>query len=49
MRHLPVPAVETEDRIGLRDGKPPLDIIDGAALNLTAMNILARQFAAERP
>src|SRR5258706_5503791 len=48
MRHLPVPPFETKDRIGLCDGKPAFDIIDGAPINLTAMDILACQFAPER-
>src|SRR5260221_12920298 len=48
MRHLPVPAVEAKDRIGLCNCEPTFNIVNGATVNLTAVNILARQFAAKR-
>ncbi len=47
MGHLAVPAGKAENRVGLGDGKPPLDIVDRSPLDLARLNMAAVELALE--
>src|SRR5688500_6831674 len=47
MGHLAVPAGKAEDRVGLGDGEPAFDVVDGAALDLARLHMPAVELACQ--